>query len=176
MSHLWLRIASADWRVLPLEADAYALDSLPPRPLSSRASAEDAQDGLTPEGATHTPADGSLPPALLLRSGSGETESWFAIARGAGALVMNGLPLRLAVRALSDRDEIRVPGVGAMFFSTETLARPVPYPGGDEAVPCLRCRQDLGAGVTAVRCPGCGAWYHESDQLHCWTYVHHCQR
>ena len=40
---------------------------------------------------------------------------------------VNGLPLALGIRALNDRDEI-VAGVHRMFFSTEELARVMPFP------------------------------------------------
>jgi hypothetical protein len=100
---------------------------------------------------------------------------WFAVADEGAEIVVNGLPLRLGVRALSDRDEIRVAGAGTVFFSTETLARPVPFPGGPHPVSCARCHQDITPGVAAVRCPRCGVWHHECDALHCWTYESHCQ-
>ena len=169
VAHLWFRDASAAWFILPLEADAYALDAMPPRPVTPPVPARRDSVAATPARA------GSPARALLLRAGGEETEAWFAIGGGDGEIVVNGLPLSLGVRALSDRDEVRAAGGDSLFFSTETLAHPVPYPGGLPKASCPRCLQELEAGVAAVRCPGCGVWHHECNELPCWTHGPRCQ-
>jgi hypothetical protein len=54
---------------------------------------------------------------------------------------------------LQDRDEIRAGAVGALFFSTETLARIAEFAGSDRAIYCGRGRQAMPNGDPAVRCP-----------------------
>jgi hypothetical protein len=158
MAHLWLHDASADWVVLPLEEDAYAIAEVRPDELS-------VQPASAPAAAR----------AVLVRSSAGDAEAWFALAPPSGDVLVNGLPLTLGLRALRDRDEIGVPGQGSFFFSTEMLARTVPFPGAPQPIMCPRCLQEIGPGVSAVRCPRCGVWYHASAELPCWTYAETCQ-
>lgn len=157
MAHLWIREAESDWSILALAEDAYALDVVPPRALTAR------------------PAPASGPPrAMLVRCAAEEVEAWFVVAAGHGEIHVNGIPLALGVRALSDRDEIRFVGTEPVFFSTETLASAVPFPGSTEPVNCPRCVLPVDAGNGAVRCPRCGVWHHENDERRCWTYARTC--
>jgi hypothetical protein len=73
-----------------------------------------------------------------------------------------------------DRDEILLHGVGRCYFSTETLARIEPLSEESATGCCPRCKQGMTAGEPAVRCPGCGVWHHQSDELPCWTYAERC--
>ena len=158
MPHLWIHDGPDAWVVLPLEADAYALAA------------------LAPHGLTALPAsEAGAARVLLARGGEGDRGSWVAVAPTDGDVRVNGLPLALGVRALSDRDEIRVSGAGAVFFSTEVLARSVPFPGASHPVSCPRCMKPIETGVAAVRCPKCGVWHHSTDELPCWTYNPTCQ-
>ena len=65
-------------------------------------------------------------------------------------------------------------GLGRCYFSTETLARIEPLSEEDATGCCPRCKQGLTAGQPAVKCPGCGVWHHQSDELPCWTYAERC--
>jgi hypothetical protein len=90
----------------------------------------------------------------------------------------NGLPLPLGVRVLRHRDEIRLGSLGTAFFSTETLARVVKYPG-PAAVKCARCGDTIETGLPAVQCPNCDVWYHQGidgagRDKPCWTYAPTC--
>src|SRR5689334_6186262 len=136
MAHLWIREPASDWSILTLAADAYALDFVPPHRLRARPA----------------PASGSAP-AMLARFAEGEREAWFVLARGHGDAHVNGLPLSLGVRALADRDEIRLAGAEPAFFSTESLACALPFPGGPQPVVCPRCLMTIAAGSEAVQCP-----------------------
>jgi hypothetical protein len=89
-------------------------------------------------------------------------------------LMVNGLPLRAGLRTLQDRDELRVPGLGPLYFSTERIARIEPLPTEPDALSCPRCRDRIAAGSPAVRCPGCGLWHHQTEDRPCWTYAETC--
>jgi hypothetical protein len=90
-------------------------------------------------------------------------------------LRVNGLPLGgIGARVLSDRDEIAIPGVGSAYYSSEVLAAVVPFPASDRTVFCGRCRQAIAAGSPAVKCPNCGVWYDQSDELPCWRFGERC--
>jgi hypothetical protein len=157
MAHLWIREPASEWSILSLVEDSYALDVVPPQAFSARPAL----------------ASGSAQ-ALLVRSAAEEAEAWFVVAPGHGETHVNGLPLVLGVRALSDRDEIRLAGTDPVFFSTETLAVVGPFPGSPQPVICPRCALPIETGGAAVRCPRCGMWHHESDERRCWTYARTC--
>jgi hypothetical protein len=89
-----------------------------------------------------------------------------------GAVTVNGLPA-LPFHVLADRDEIAVGGE-RMYFSTEGPAEVVPFADQAGQVLCGRCKGDMCQGEAAVRCPGCGAWHHETAKLPCWTYDGTC--
>jgi hypothetical protein len=112
--------------------------------------------------------------ALFMRSRLPDGETWLVMGVTAAGVLLNGEPLRTGIRVLADRDELHVDGVGRVFFSTERLARVEPCPGAEPAVRCVRCKQIIEPGTDAVRCPQCGVWYHQSDDLPCWTYTPHC--
>jgi Zn finger protein HypA/HybF involved in hydrogenase expression len=86
---------------------------------------------------------------------------------------INGLPLTVGIRALADRDEIRA-GERAFYFSTESLAQVEDFPGSDNALFCPRCKQEIEKNTSAVRCPACSVWHHQTDELNCWTYAETC--
>jgi hypothetical protein len=147
MPQLWLHDTN-DWVVLPLDGDSLALANLP-----------GAGDGTD---------------AILLK-GAGEARAeWHLLAAPEAGLALNGLPLQSGLRTLTDRDEIRIPGLGAVYFSTERLARSEPFPALPHPVSCPRCRQAIAAGTPAVRCPGCEVWHHASPELPCWSYAERC--
>ena len=160
MAHLWIKDETGGWCVMPLSGPAsegFSLSENPPRPLHS----------LREEGE-------SVSPALLLRGKKGEPSPWLLIAGAGHDVHVNGDPTLLGVRMLADRDEINVAGVGEFFFSTESLAQVEEFAGASQTIYCPRCRQLIDDGAPAVKCPQCGVWYHETDELNCWTYAETC--
>ncbi len=147
MAHLWIE-QHPEWFVVPLERDELALADMPPR--SDRR-------------------------ATLIKSGSAGKHDWHLVAANPDMILVNGMPVVGGIRTLLDRDEIRVAGLGALFFSTERLARIEPLPATlPGEVACPRCRQRMQPGVPAVRCPSCEVWHHASDNLNCWSYGDTC--
>ena len=157
MAHLWVRDETENWAVLPLEHDAFSLNAESTRPIARRLG-----DGE------------ALSEVLLIRSDSGQANSWVLIANATSGVSVNGIPLATGIRVVSDRDQIRVPGAREFYFSTETLARIEQFPGSEQTIFCPRCKQEIEKGTSAVKCPGCGVWHHETDELNCWTYAEGC--
>ena len=108
--------------------------------------------------------------AVQLRRAAGEPDTWTLI--GPPRVRVNGHPLDAGIRVLRDRDELRVGGRRA-FFSTETLAMVVPFPG-ERPTLCPRCKLEILPGSPAVRCPQCGIWHHQSEEFPCWLYSSTC--
>jgi len=151
VAHLWIS-ESDGWAVLPLEEGSVTLGQV------SRAAGRD------PAGC----------PAVLHRTRAGGREEWHLIAPAASGIAVNGLPLPGGLRTLDDRDELRLPGLGRVYFSTERQAVVEPLPDTGREVSCPRCRQGIAQGTPAVRCPGCELWHHASDELPCWSYAPTC--
>jgi hypothetical protein len=82
---------------------------------------------------------------------------------------VNGEPVSLGIRALRDRDEIRVPGAEPMFFSNEELMAIQPFAGSPEGK-CPRCAKSISPLSPAVRCAGCHTWYHQTEARACFSY------
>lgn len=158
MAHLWIEEYPGDWAVILLESSRVDLTTL-------RKSAR---------GATRERTRARTRAAYLLRDAARERAAWHLLARPEIAISINGLPLLGGLRVLDDRDEIRLAGDDALFFSTEELARVVPTPITDKPMMCPRCRQRVEPGTLAVCCPDCRLWYHQSDALPCWTYAPTC--
>lgn len=157
MAHLWVTTESQQWAVLPLEDDALTLATNPPQPVS------------------HPVAEGeALSNVLLVRTRGAEGITWVLIAGTGLGVSVNGLPLATGMRVVSDRDEIRIPGVSNLYFSTESLARVEQFSGSDQTLFCPRCKQEIENGASAVRCPACGVWHHQTEELNCWTYSEVC--
>jgi hypothetical protein len=149
MAHLWVEDASTgtaepDWVVRPLDGE-----SAVPLPLTRAA-------------------------ALLLCSRKAAGESWLVMNLAPSGVALNGAPLRAGIRMLADRDEIRIAGLGRVFYSSERLARVQPLPGADRRIDCPRCMQEIHAGTPAVCCPRCERWMHMSDEFPCWGYSETC--
>jgi hypothetical protein len=109
----------------------------------------------------------AVAPALLLDA----AEGWVVV--GPPAVSVNGSRLDLGIRVLRDRDELRAGG-GRVFFSTETLAVVVPFPGAGKPTFCPRCKLEIALGSPVVRCPGCGVYHHQSEEFPCWVYAPRC--
>lgn len=85
----------------------------------------------------------------------------------------NGQPMPAGLRILAHRDSLAVPGADPVFFSTEETARVEAF-AGSKKVTCPRCRTDIVPGQSAVKCPGCGVFHHETKERPCWTYAPVC--
>jgi len=113
----------------------------------------------------------TVPPAMLLRRATAEHDVWVLLA--APSVHVNGARLLTGIRVLHDRDELRA-GDRRSFFSTESLAEVVAFPGGERPVFCPRCKLEIAPTSPAVRCPQCRVWHHQSEEFPCWTYGERC--
>ena len=155
MAHLWLRDETAEWMVLPLGAEAFDLSVSPPRPTRLPLGSEGADSRV-----------------LLVRMQ--EAREWVLLSGPKCRVRVNGFTICSGIRVLSDRDEIRIDGFGAFFFSTERLAVIEPLPKTERPVFCPRCKQEIREETPAVQCPQCKVWHHQSPELPCWTYAPTC--
>lgn len=158
MAHLWLRHDGDDWSAMLLAGHAIDISVHPPRILAEAFRlAEDTRAAVIPVGAEDPP-------------------TWVLLVAAGSDVRINGFAPVAGLRVLQDRDEIRATRAGALFFSTETLACVEEFPGSERTVFCGRCRQAMEKGQMAVRCPHsrCGIWYHQTDNLPCWTYAPAC--
>lgn len=151
MSHLWLKDETDQWAVFLL---------------TRRCSF----DQLTAESLSNTEGSGK---ASLVPTRDESNQQWHLVTELRVRIRVNGLPLMTRIRTLRDRDQISLAGTSA-YFSTEERARRIPFPGADRKLFCARCRQELMTGSVAVKCPQCGIWHHQSEELPCWTYAEHC--
>ena len=120
-------------------------------------------------------ASASPPAGYLARAYIDSDDATFVLVAGSNARFrVNGLPVVAGIAFLHDRDEICLNGVGRCFLSTERSAQLVPFPEGLGPVPCARCASPIEAGSPAVQCPRCGVWYHQAEDLPCWTYAPGC--
>lgn len=154
MAHLWVFDSENEWVARLLAGDAVVL-----------------ADAVGPEALTAQPAAEAAARVLLHRTVD-PPNSW-AVLTTEPRLRVNGLPVPLGLAVLEDRDEIRVPGMSA-WFSTELLAQIEPFPESATRGHCPRCKQAIDAATLAVRCPLCGLWHHQSDELPCWEYAPTC--
>jgi len=109
----------------------------------------------------------------LIEADAGGNKIWTLVASANYDVSVNGRRVLAGIRVLSDRDQIRVCDE-VRYFSTETLAAVEPLPALERPVFCGRCRQLIETASPAVRCPGCGIWYNQSEALPCWTYSDKC--
>ncbi len=156
MAHLWIW-DSSQWTVMQLGNVPFRLSAL--RPSAA--------------------APGTAPPSeaeslLVPRVDQQTSNSWVLVAGECSEVRVNGGLPTAGIRALRDRDEIRLPGAEPFYFSTECLAKVVPFAGSGSAAFCPRCKQALEPAHPSVKCPGCGIVYHESEDLPCWTYSETC--
>lgn len=112
---------------------------------------------------------------ILACQHSGE-KIWIVMAGRGIPVWVNGRFIQAGIHILQDRDEVRVHHQPSVFFSTEQLARVVPYTPGTSPVFCPRCKQPLVGGTPGVQCPQCGVWEHqdEAHDLGCWMYSETC--
>jgi hypothetical protein len=153
MAHLWTRQEVSEWAPLPLESDVFDLSASPPRE-------------------TRLSSAGGEGQVLLARVE--EARGWVLLTGPGHRVRVNGSRLSSGIRVLSDRDEIRIDGVGTFFFSTEKLAAVEPLPEQVRPIFCPRCKQEIRGQTPAVQCPQCRVWHHQSPELPCWTYSGTC--
>jgi hypothetical protein len=116
----------------------------------------------------------ALEASLLVRRVEGGADEWALISAAHHNTCVNGVRVMTGLTILADRDEIRPAGGPTWFFSTEIQARVEPFPGSEARGFCPRCKLPIAEGTPAVHCPGCGLWYHQSDEFPCWTYAPQC--
>jgi hypothetical protein len=99
-------------------------------------------------------------------------DPWAVLGGDSGALRVNGEPVALGIRVMTDRDALFAEDGSVSFFSDEEPAQVVAFPGlaGGKPGTCARCRNPIAVGDLAVKCPGCGAWTHQSEEFPCWSY------
>jgi hypothetical protein len=162
MAHLWAD-DDRQWVVVPLSAHR------PPdlARLFGRLSHASAACGTSTCAPVLLPSD---------TDGSKTRDSWILLASPSAPVRVNGAPLPWGIRVLQDRDEIAVADHPPLYFSVESLAQVEALPETGRRVACPRCRREVEPGSAAVRCPapGCGVWYHESEEFPCWTYGPTC--
>ncbi len=156
MAHLWFRGDESLWAVIPLDGRAVDISVQPPRVLAAEFEL------------------GEDRPAVIMRAVAGDSPVWVLLAAADSDVRINGFAPVAGVRVLQDRDEIRAFPSDALFFSTETPAHVEAFAATERAIFCGRCRQPIQDGGLAVRCPNCGIWYHQGEQLPCWTYAATC--
>ena len=133
---------------------------------------------FAPDGPAPTPAAWGCDSApMLMRSGNAHGfDRWLLLCTQDSRTRVNGARVRIGARVLADRDTISLGDGSVVFFSSEQLARVLPFPGKDDGTSCIRCKLPLEPGTPAVRCPapGCGFWHHQSEEKSCWTYTTAC--
>jgi len=162
MAQLWAHQdnAEAEWTCASLDevGDALGLTGEPARPVAAV-------------------GDAQWPATLVRRTGTGagSQDEWFLFAAGRTRVWVNGDGLDLGVRALNDKDEIRVNGV-TVWFSKDRQAGIAPFPGIGRRCVCPRCKTEIPLGSPAVQCPGCSTYHHQnpSEEKPCWTYAEGC--
>ncbi|MEE8142513.1 MAG: hypothetical protein V3T77_05390 [Planctomycetota bacterium] len=117
--------------------------------------------------------------ALLVRSRVSVDEDWLLLWAPRQELYINGERVPdVGLRKLQDRDEIRLPGLGRFYFSSERLATVEPFPGLEWEILCPRCRIPIEADQLAVLCPVCRVWHHQfqgpDSDRRCWSYGSSC--
>jgi hypothetical protein len=116
--------------------------------------------------------------AILLPWRDGNQQKWIVMGGcKAAGIFINGSALSCSgIQVLKDRDEILLNGGTRIFYSAARSAAVEPFPGAENTVSCVRCRNPIDTGAEAIRCPNakCGAWYHASDTSPCWTYSTTC--
>ena len=157
MAHIWLQNANHEWTAIPFSDDECRLESLFNETIEKVSA-----------------SDGAPPDVRFLRTEIDNQENWAVVTGYESGVTINGIPLSLGIRVFRDRDEIRWSREGIGFFSSEEPASVVDFPQGDRKVFCPRCKQEIVPATPAVRCPNCKIWYHQSEELPCYTYAENC--
>ena len=154
MAHLWVE-NTGSWEALKLNGAEHRLP------------------GSAPPGVAET--EFGRQEARLMRVGKDGAQAWVLSAAAGSDIRVNGRTVNAGLWALANKDEIRA-REKRLYFSNETVAEVVPFPGVGRPVFCGRCRLPIAAESPAVCCPGCGIWHHQGghDNRLCWTYAPAC--
>jgi hypothetical protein len=109
---------------------------------------------------------GSQPGAARILAGGGQ---WLLVAPPAAGIAVNGVATVTGICVLSDRDALHGADTEPIYFSTECPPAITGYPLDDASARCPRCQQPIELGSPSVACH-CGAYYHQTDPLPCYTY------
>ncbi len=154
MAYLWQLSTSHEWTAIDLAGGSLRLR------------------GSAPGRGDHAGADDRASSVVLRRASDRGRDVWLLLVGRTERVRVNGLSVVLGITALDDRDEIRIRDEAPLFFTTERLAAIERYPSDGPRAMCPRCKQPIEGLV--VRCPSCDLWYHQSEDLPCWTHVPHC--
>ena len=167
MTHFFFQRISEEgrWALISEEilesAESFELAADPSKPILRR------QGGGTGEAAR-----------IMRYSDAHGNRGWVLFGSGSGVRV-NGLGLPTGIRLLEDRDEVVVGAENRFVFSAETIAEVRPFRAGAEEINCALCTGLLEEGEDSVKCPGCGAVYHEIAEgpkpRRCFTYAPQCK-
>ncbi len=91
---------------------------------------------------------------------------------------VNGQPILGGMRVLTHRDEVLLGSI-RFYYSAQRTPCVVVFRSaeGARAPVCPVCRGPIVQNGSAVQCPGCGRWYHQSEPSgrQCWTYSGSCR-
>ncbi len=160
MAHLWIedRASAGTWAVVPLTGERVALTGVRGAPVAPAVAA------------SAVPLERS--PALLAPASTDAADScdrWVLLGDPLSRVCLNGLLLVTGIRVLRNKDEIQAGDGGPVYFSTERLPAVEVFAASVHSAKCPRCQQEIASGAAAVRCPACGIWHHQSEELPCWT-------
>ncbi len=112
MTHLWIQNRDGFWQEHDLADGAVTLSTNGPAPTdSSNKSGNPSQ------------------PMLVPHSGPHGSETWVLLAGPLSRMRINGLPIPVGIRVLTDRDAITLDAGHTVYFSSERLAEVIPLPG-----------------------------------------------
>ena len=157
MAHIWMKDAGEPWVAVQLMGTACSITS-----------------GKSLRGYRRRANVTGARPSLVVFQDAAGHEAWALLSSAGTDVRVNGAAMRLGLHVLQDRDAVQVQGRGAMFYSTERLAAVEPFPSTQEVAFCPRCKTAIGAKSPGIKCPGCGTWHHQSEDLPCWTYAERC--
>ena len=161
MAHIWQRHKSNTQRWAPVLLPGNCIAVL----------TGDPDDPIT---AGNNDCDGKKSAYIIRHSNIDGCENWILYISPQNRVSINGISIDMGIKSLHDRDEIKVGESGPLYFSTETLAQVEEFPGIGKTAQCPRCQQNIDVGDPAVRCPQCGVWHHQNEELNCWTYGPRC--
>ena len=162
MAHLWVQNHSGDWVPIDLDGEGFAVTTGENGRLRIRR--DDCLESLD-----------TFCPMIVRRQRLDLDDTWILLS-SKNRVRVNGMPVLTGFKVLSDRDEIGFESLPPVYFSTEQLARIVPFPGTEHETICPRCQTPIADGHPAVQCPNpqCRTWYHQSDDLPGYTYHDTC--
>lgn len=120
------------------------------------------------------PVEKSVESGPALRPHAGPRPTWTLLAPAGSEITVNGESVPTGIRALRDRDAVQLDDRGPVYFSSERLARVTPCPKTERAIHCVRCKTLIEVGSSAVECPRCSAWHHQTSKLPCFRYAETC--